>query len=53
MEYVTEWHLVYRNCEELLALAPNEAPREACQVLAEDSGVNIFLEIRKPELTPA
>ncbi len=53
MEYVTEWHLVYRNREELLALAPDAAPRENCAVLAEDVGVNIFLEVRKPALPGA
>lgn len=48
MEYVTEWHLVYRNRDELRALTPDEAPPESCTVLAEDLGVNIFLEVRKP-----
>lgn len=48
MEYVTEWHLVYRDRDELRALAPDAAPPECCSVLAEDLGVNIFLEVRKP-----
>ncbi len=50
MEYVTEWHLVYRSREELLALAPDGVARENCEMLAEDLGVNIILEVRKPLL---
>jgi len=48
MEYVTEWHLVYRNREEFRALAPDSAPHDCCTVFAEESGVNLLLEIRKP-----
>ncbi|EDY83218.1 Methyltransferase domain family [Verrucomicrobiia bacterium DG1235] len=49
MEYVMEWHLIYRNSEQLMALAPKEAKAEDMRVLKDPSGVNIFLEIRKPE----
>ncbi len=48
MEYLAEWHLVYRNEEQLLKLAPSRAPAQASIVKAEATGVNIFLEVRKP-----
>lgn len=48
MEYVTEWHLVYRDAPGLESLAPEEAPAVNREIIADDSGVNIFLEIRKP-----
>ena len=48
MEYVVEWHLVYRNMEQLNTLAPDGAPPGSFTVRAESLGVNIFLEVRKP-----
>ena len=48
MEYLADWHLVYRNDEHFLRLAPERAPSEAISVIADPTGVNIFLEIRKP-----
>ncbi len=48
MEYVMEWHLIYRSAEQLLGLAPAGVPKENLTVLKDPSGVNIFLEIRKP-----
>lgn len=49
MEYVVEWHLVYRNSEQFLRIAPDSAPPENCTVSRDATGVNIFLEVRKPE----
>lgn len=48
MEYLMDWHLIYRNSEQLLACAPQKAPRDHCRVLSDDTQVNIFLEVRKP-----
>ncbi len=48
MEYVLEWHLVYRDRKLLEALAPDEAPAGVFSVNAEATGVNIFIEVRKP-----
>ncbi|HAV64585.1 MAG TPA: SAM-dependent methyltransferase [Verrucomicrobiales bacterium] len=53
MEYVTEWHLVYRDPPAFISLAPDDAPKENCTVTADPSGVNIFLEIRKPAAVSA
>lgn len=49
MEYIMEWHLIYRDSDEMADLAPAEAGPENVKVLKDPSGVNIFLEIRKPE----
>lgn len=48
MEYVLEWHLVYRNKEQFIKIAPDKAPPDAIEVKADATGVNIFLEVRKP-----
>ena len=48
MECFLEWHLVYRNQAGFLALKPEAAPAENCKVSADVTGVNIFLEVRKP-----
>lgn len=46
MDFLMEWYLKYRDEEELLALAGSGTDAE---VYAEQTGLNIFLEIRKPE----
>lgn len=53
MEYVTEWHLVYRDKKELMDLVPNGVAEGDVQVIAEETGTNIFLEIRKPAVETA
>jgi extracellular factor (EF) 3-hydroxypalmitic acid methyl ester biosynthesis protein len=44
MEYLMEWHLIYRNERELLNLAPKLGRHE---VYGEETGQNIILEINK------
>jgi extracellular factor (EF) 3-hydroxypalmitic acid methyl ester biosynthesis protein len=48
MEYILDWHLIYRDGPQVGALAPDRAPPDSCRVLAEETGVNVFLEVRKP-----
>jgi extracellular factor (EF) 3-hydroxypalmitic acid methyl ester biosynthesis protein len=48
MEYLAEWHLVYRDEVQFMKLAPDRAPPGACIVKPDATGVNIFLEVRKP-----
>jgi extracellular factor (EF) 3-hydroxypalmitic acid methyl ester biosynthesis protein len=48
MEYLMDWHLIYRDAEQLMTVAPQKAPRENCRVLSDDTRVNIFIEVRKP-----
>ena len=45
---ILDWHLIYRNSGQMLALAPDRAGNEAARVHADATGVNLFLEIRKP-----
>jgi extracellular factor (EF) 3-hydroxypalmitic acid methyl ester biosynthesis protein len=49
MEYLLEWHLIYRNAEQLKALMPDEAPPECSQIRSDETGVNHFIEIRKAD----
>lgn len=49
MDYLLEWHLIYRNHEQMLQLTPTRANREHAIVLSDPTGVNLFLEIRKPD----
>lgn len=49
MDFLMDWHLVYRGQEQFLSLAPRLAPKENCSVKADVTGVNIFLEVRKPQ----
>jgi len=48
MEYMLDWYLTYRDGHALASLAPARAPREQVRVIAEETGVNVFLEVRKP-----
>jgi extracellular factor (EF) 3-hydroxypalmitic acid methyl ester biosynthesis protein len=49
MEYVVEWHLVYRDSRQLRGLAPEQSAPGAFQVISDQTGVNIFIEVRKPD----
>ncbi|MCL5099382.1 MAG: class I SAM-dependent methyltransferase [Candidatus Omnitrophica bacterium] len=49
MEYVVEWHLVYRDKKLLTSLIPESATPDMVTIKAEALGVNIFVEVRKPE----
>jgi extracellular factor (EF) 3-hydroxypalmitic acid methyl ester biosynthesis protein len=48
MEYSVDWHLIYRNHNKMRKLAPQGVPEDLCRIRSEPSGVNIFLEARKP-----
>jgi len=45
---ILEWHLIYRGHRELHELRPASSDPEWVRVQADDTGVNIFLEVRKP-----
>jgi extracellular factor (EF) 3-hydroxypalmitic acid methyl ester biosynthesis protein len=49
MEHVLDWHLLYRNAAQLKALAPGRASGDCVSVQAIGDGVNMSLEIRKPD----
>ncbi len=44
MEHLLEWHLIYRDDKDMLALAPEDTQT---QLIQDDTGVNVFLDIRK------
>lgn len=48
LEYMLEWHLIYRNNEQLMNLVPSQAPLGSYSIKSDPTGVNVFIEIRKP-----
>jgi len=51
MDLILEWHLIYRTAPQMLELAPEQADPADCRVEPDPTGVNIFLEVRKPRGT--
>jgi extracellular factor (EF) 3-hydroxypalmitic acid methyl ester biosynthesis protein len=48
MDYLLEWHLIYRDRASMERLVPSGVPAGCSRVSADPTGVNLFLEIRKP-----
>ncbi len=48
MDYIFEWHLVYRDSRAFLALAPDAAAPDLVSISADATGSNLYLEVRKP-----
>ncbi len=48
MEHLLDWHLIYRNARQLSELRPPQAPAAEATVRSDVTGVNLFLEVRKP-----
>lgn len=48
MEYLLDWHLIYRSKDQFAVVAPDLASQEDIQILVEDTGANLFLEVKKP-----
>jgi extracellular factor (EF) 3-hydroxypalmitic acid methyl ester biosynthesis protein len=51
MEFLLEWHLIHRGQDQLKRLHPLAAPEGAVVTKADVTGVNIYLEVRKPGAT--
>ncbi len=49
MAYLLDWHLVYRTPDSLRRLKPSRAPDDAVGIRSDTTGVNLFLEVRKPD----
>jgi extracellular factor (EF) 3-hydroxypalmitic acid methyl ester biosynthesis protein len=49
MECFLDWHLIHRNTGQMLAVAPAGVPPDNILLKRDPSGVNVFLEIRKPD----
>ncbi|MGH7942974.1 MAG: methyltransferase [Limisphaerales bacterium] len=47
MDYLLEWHLIYRNRNDFMAIKPDNIPEDSCKVVADDTGVNIHFEAQK------
>lgn len=50
VEYLLDWHLLYRDSHSLWKFRPAPAALEDCKVVGEPLAVNLFLEVRKPHL---
>lgn len=48
MEHLLDWHLIYRTSHQARALIPDKASPEDFCVQSDVTGVNIFIEVRKP-----
>ncbi|MCW5551109.1 MAG: class I SAM-dependent methyltransferase [Verrucomicrobiae bacterium] len=49
MEHLLDWHLIYRTAAQMRTLTPSRARAEEVCVRADATGVNVFLEVRKPD----
>lgn len=49
LEFILDWNLLYRSAAQMLSLKPESASPELCTVRSDDTGVNLFLQIRKQE----
>lgn len=50
MDYILEWHLICRNRVQMESLVPEATPAAGVRIETDETGVNVFLEIRKPPL---
>lgn len=48
MEHLLDWHLIYRTSQQARALIPDKAAPDDFFVTSDITGVNIFIEVRKP-----
>jgi extracellular factor (EF) 3-hydroxypalmitic acid methyl ester biosynthesis protein len=48
MEYLLDWHLIHRNSTQLTTLIPDRAALESVAFKSDETGVNIYIEVRKP-----
>ena len=48
LELILDWHLIYRDAAKVAALRPEGVPEDEVRIESDDTGVNVFLEMRKP-----
>lgn len=51
MDFIMDWHLIYRTGSTLLSTRPDSTKVEDCKVTSDYSGVNIYFETRKPDVS--
>ncbi len=49
LELILDWHLIYRDAARFGTLAPSAAPADGVRIYSDETGVNIFMEARKPD----
>ena len=49
LEFVLDWHLIYRGMKKSAALLPQRAEAGNARILKDPTEVNVFIEVRKPE----
>jgi extracellular factor (EF) 3-hydroxypalmitic acid methyl ester biosynthesis protein len=49
LEFLLDWHLIYRDAKRGLSLLPDRASADWCRVEKDDTEVNVFIETRKPD----
>jgi extracellular factor (EF) 3-hydroxypalmitic acid methyl ester biosynthesis protein len=49
---VLDWHLIYRDGQKVEKLIPERVPAGESRVVKDSTGVNVFLEIKKPLACP-
>jgi extracellular factor (EF) 3-hydroxypalmitic acid methyl ester biosynthesis protein len=49
MEHLLDWNLIYRTAAQMRLVKPQEADRESVNVFSDSTGVNVLLEVRKPQ----
>jgi extracellular factor (EF) 3-hydroxypalmitic acid methyl ester biosynthesis protein len=47
LELILDWHLIYRDVKSFETLIPDGVSREQVQLRCDETGVNLFLEVRK------
>ncbi len=49
MDFLMDWHLIYRNASQLAALRPSSVQMDEGVVYADTTGVNIYYTLQKPK----
>ena len=49
LEFVLDWHLIYRDVKKSATLLPRQAAGEHTRIFKDPTEVNVFIEVRKPE----
>jgi extracellular factor (EF) 3-hydroxypalmitic acid methyl ester biosynthesis protein len=49
LEFVLDWHLIYRGIKKSAALLPQQAEAGNGRIFKDPTEVNVFIEVRKPE----
>ncbi len=49
LEFVLDWHLIYRDAKTAALIFPDRSSPELQSIKKDSTGVNVFLEVRKPD----